>query len=134
MSTNKDDIQDDYYANISQNSENTAWDKKTLKIKPKVVVKKPSDWSGATTEHIVHKPKIIPRKVEITESVETAMKYANNLVTIDVPGQEEKIYSQNYACTDCGISFEELTPRMFSFNNPFGACPECTNEWDKRLK
>ena len=47
-------------------------------------------------------------------------------MTIDVPGQEEKIYSQNYACTDCGISFEELTPRMFSFNNPFGACPECT--------
>ena len=65
-------------------------------------------------------------RARLTESVETAMKYANNLVTIDVPGQEEKIYSQNYACTDCGISFEELTPRMFSFNNPFGACPECT--------
>ena len=62
----------------------------------------------------------------LTESVETAMKYANNLVTIDIPGKEEKIYSQNYACTDCGISFEELTPRMFSFNNPYGACPECT--------
>ena len=62
----------------------------------------------------------------LTESVETAMKYANNLVTIDIPGKEEKIYSQNYACVDCGISFEELTPRMFSFNNPFGACPECT--------
>ena len=38
----------------------------------------------------------------------------------------QKIYSQHYACTDCGISFEELTPRMFSFNNPYGACPECT--------
>ncbi len=62
----------------------------------------------------------------LTESVETAMKYANNLVTIDIPGKEEKIYSQNYACPDCGISFEELSPRMFSFNNPFGACPECT--------
>ena len=62
----------------------------------------------------------------LTESVEIAMKHANNLVTIDVVGGEEKIYSQNYACVDCGISFEELTPRMFSFNNPFGACPECT--------
>ena len=62
----------------------------------------------------------------LTESVETAMKYANNLVTIDLPGKDEKIYSQNYACVDCGISFEELSPRMFSFNNPFGACPECT--------
>ena len=62
----------------------------------------------------------------LTESVETAMKYANNIVVIDIPGKEEKIYSQNYACVDCGISFEELTPRMFSFNNPFGACPECT--------
>lgn len=62
----------------------------------------------------------------LTESVEIAMKHANNLVTIDVIGGEEKIYSQNYACVDCRISFEELTPRMFSFNNPFGACPECT--------
>ena len=62
----------------------------------------------------------------LTESVETALRYANNLVKIDCPGKEEKLYSQNYACPDCGISFEELSPRMFSFNNPFGACPECT--------
>ena len=62
----------------------------------------------------------------LTESVETALKYADNLVTVDAIGIGEKIYSQNYACPDCGISFEELTPRMFSFNNPQGACPECT--------
>ena len=62
----------------------------------------------------------------LTESVETALKYANNLVTIDAIGKGERIYSQNYACPDCGISFEELSPRMFSFNNPFGACPACT--------
>ena len=62
----------------------------------------------------------------LTESVETALKYANNLVTIDAIGKGERIYSQNYACPDCGISFEELSPRMFSFNNPQGACPECT--------
>ena len=62
----------------------------------------------------------------MAESVETALKHANNLVSIDVIGKGEKLFSQNYACPDCGISFEELTPRMFSFNNPFGACPECT--------
>jgi len=61
----------------------------------------------------------------LTESVETALRYANNLVSIDIPGGETKIFSQNYACPDCGISFEELSPRMFSFNNPLGACPDC---------
>ena len=65
-------------------------------------------------------------KNRLTESVETAMKYSNNLVKIDIPGQEEKLYSSNYACPDCNIGFEELSPRMFSFNNPFGACPSCT--------
>lgn len=65
-------------------------------------------------------------RTRLTESVETALKFAENLVLIDVVGGEEKLYSQNYACPDCGFSFEEITPRMFSFNNPFGACPECT--------
>ena len=54
----------------------------------------------------------------LTESVEIALKNANNLVSIDIPGDKELLFSQNYACPDCGISFEELTPRMFSFNNP----------------
>ena len=62
----------------------------------------------------------------LTESVEIALKHANNLVLIDVVGDKEIIYSQNYSCPDCGFSFPELTPRMFSFNNPFGACPTCT--------
>ena len=64
----------------------------------------------------------------LTESVETAFKYANNLVLVGIGGTTETrdvLYSQNYACPDCNISFEELAPRMFSFNNPFGACPEC---------
>ena len=65
-------------------------------------------------------------RTRLTESVETALKYANNLVVIDIPGDKEVLYSQNYACPDCNISIEELTPRMFSFNNPFGACPTCT--------
>ncbi len=62
----------------------------------------------------------------LSESIEIAMKHANNLVKIDIAGKEEKLYSGNYACPDCNVSFEELTPRMFSFNNPFGACPDCT--------
>ena len=62
----------------------------------------------------------------LTESVEIALKHANNLVLIDVVGQKEIIFSQNYSCPDCGFSFPELSPRMFSFNNPFGACPTCT--------
>ena len=66
----------------------------------------------------------------LTESVEIALKHANNLVLIVVgtskDDSEEMLFSQNYACPDCGISFEELSPRMFSFNNPFGACPTCT--------
>ena len=62
----------------------------------------------------------------LAESIETALKYANNLVLIDnVSSKQEMLFSQNYACPDCNISFEELTPRMFSFNNPFGACPDC---------
>ena len=63
----------------------------------------------------------------LTESVEIALKHANNIVIIeDATNKKEMLFSQNYACPDCGISFEELTPRMFSFNNPFGACPSCT--------
>lgn len=74
-------------------------------------------------DRLVVKPEIRNR---LAESVETAMKYANSLVLIDVVGKSEKLFSGNYACPDCGISFEELTPRMFSFNNPMGACPKCT--------
>ena len=63
----------------------------------------------------------------LTESVEIALKHANNIVIIeDATNKKEMLFSQNYACPDCGISFDELTPRMFSFNNPFGACPSCT--------
>ena len=74
-------------------------------------------------DRLVIKPDIRSR---LTESVETALKHGNNLVSIDISGKGTKLYSQNYACPDCGISFEELSPRMFSFNNPFGACPTCT--------
>ena len=63
----------------------------------------------------------------LTDSVETACAHSGGLVTISIPGQEEELtFSQNYACEDCGISMPELEPRMFSFNNPAGACPSCT--------
>ncbi len=64
----------------------------------------------------------------LTDSVETASNLSGGIVIINVLGDEERdiLFSQNYACEDCGVSIEELAPRMFSFNNPFGACPVCT--------
>ena len=63
----------------------------------------------------------------ITDSVETASGLAGGLVIANVLSEDRDIlFSQNYACEDCGVSIEELTPRMFSFNNPYGACPTCT--------
>ena len=63
----------------------------------------------------------------LTDSVEVASNLSGGLVIINIPGEDRDIlFSQNYACEDCGVSIEELSPRMFSFNNPFGACPTCT--------
>ena len=73
-------------------------------------------------DRLVIKPDIHSR---LTESIETALKHADNLVLIDVIGSKEQLFSCNYACPECGFCFPELTPRMFSFNNPFGACPTC---------
>ena len=61
----------------------------------------------------------------LADSLETALNMAHGLVIVDIIDGEELMFSQNYACEDCGISIEELTPRMFSFNTPYGACPEC---------
>ena len=63
----------------------------------------------------------------LTDSIETACTHSGGLVIIQLPDQKEELsFSQNYACEDCGISMPELEPRMFSFNNPAGACPHCT--------
>ena len=63
----------------------------------------------------------------LTDSVEIASNLSGGLVVVNVVGEDRDIlFSQNYACEDCGVSIEELTPRMFSFNNPYGACPACT--------
>lgn len=73
----------------------------------------------------------------LTESVELALKQADGLVVVVTP-QEHHVFSNQFACQHCGISFEEITPRLFSFNSPFGACPEChglgfTSEIDPNL-
>ena len=63
----------------------------------------------------------------LTDSIETACSHSGGLVIIELPATKEELsFSQNYACEDCGISLTELEPRMFSFNNPSGACPDCT--------
>ena len=75
-------------------------------------------------DRLIVRPDIRQR---LTDSVETASGQSGGLVTINLLREEQDLhFSQNYACDDCGISIEELTPRMFSFNSPFGACPTCT--------
>ena len=75
-------------------------------------------------DRLIIRPDIRQR---LTDSVETAAKLSGGLVIVNLLREEKDLsFSQNYACEDCGISMEELTPRKFSFNNPFGACPTCT--------
>ena len=73
-------------------------------------------------DRLVVKPEI---RARLTESIEVALKNANNLALVTTE-DKELLFSQNYACPDCGFNFPELTPGLFSFNNPFGACPKCT--------
>ena len=75
-------------------------------------------------DRLVLKPEIVRR---LTDSAETALALSGGLLYVDIPGEAEPLrFSQNYACEHCGISIEELEPRLFSFNNPNGACPTCT--------
>ena len=75
-------------------------------------------------DRLVIKPDAVHR---LTDSVEIAANLSGGLVLVNIPEQDrDMLFSQNYACEDCGISIEELTPRMFSFNNPYGACPSCS--------
>jgi excinuclease ABC subunit A len=64
-------------------------------------------------------------QTRLTDSLETALKLSGGQILVDIIGQEELLFSSNFACPVCGFSIEELAPRMFSFNSPFGACPEC---------
>ena len=74
----------------------------------------------------------------LTDSIENALKLSEGLLIIDVIGSERINFSESFSCPDCGISIDEIEPRSFSFNNPFGACPECAGlgyhmEFDERL-
>lgn len=86
-------------------------------------------------DRLVVKPGIEKR---LTDSVETVLELADGLMTVDVVGGEPVQFSQSFSCPDCGISINEVEPRSFSFNNPFGACPVCAGlgykmEFDERL-
>ncbi|NPV42788.1 MAG: excinuclease ABC subunit UvrA [Firmicutes bacterium] len=74
-------------------------------------------------DRLIVKPGIEQR---LADSIETALTHADGIVIIHVLDGEEMVFSQNFACIECGISLEELTPRMFSFNSPYGACPNCS--------
>ena len=73
-------------------------------------------------DRLVIKPNV---KSRLADSVETALKMGGGTVILELAGGREIVFSEHFACPDCGISFEELEPRMFSFNSPFGACPDC---------
>ncbi|WP_213951803.1 excinuclease ABC subunit UvrA [Tepidanaerobacter syntrophicus] len=73
-------------------------------------------------DRLIIKPEIESR---LADSIEIALSQSEGLVIVDVIGKEEMLFSQKFACADCNISLEELTPRMFSFNSPYGACPVC---------
>ncbi|MGB3973771.1 MAG: excinuclease ABC subunit UvrA [Peptococcia bacterium] len=74
-------------------------------------------------DRIIVRPGVEKR---LADSLETALGLTDGLIIVDVNQQEELLFNEKFACVDCGINFDQPSPRMFSFNNPFGACPECT--------
>ncbi len=79
-------------------------------------------WIEVVVDRIIAKEGIETR---LSDSLETILKLSGGLALVDIGGKEERLFSQNYACADCGIAIEELSPRMFSFNSPFGKCSTC---------
>lgn len=78
-------------------------------------------WIEVVVDRLIHRPGIEQR---LSDSLETALRLGKGLVTITTDDQD-RLFSENFGCPDCGFSFEEFTPRMFSFNSPYGACPAC---------
>ena len=74
-------------------------------------------------DRLVMRPGIESR---LADSLETALRLAGGIVRVEVVDGESQLFSEQHACADCGISYPEITPRMFSFNNPYGACPDCS--------
>jgi excinuclease ABC subunit A len=98
-------------------------DKKILDLDQSVKLEKNKKHDiEVVVDRLVVSPKI---KERLTDSLETALRLGSGIVLIDVVGREERLFSEHFACVHCGISLEEPSPRMFSFNSPFGACPEC---------
>ncbi|MBN1352344.1 excinuclease ABC subunit UvrA [candidate division KSB1 bacterium] len=64
-------------------------------------------------------------ETRLTDSIETALNLSSGIILVDIIGKEELLFSEHFSCADCGISYEEIEPRMFSFNSPYGACPAC---------
>ena len=85
--------------------------------------KKKSHTLEVVVDRLVMKNEIESR---LADSIETALRLADGMVRIEVPDGESKLFSANHACIDCGLSYPEVSPRMFSFNNPHGACPDCS--------
>ena len=83
--------------------------------------------SYAVRKFVCEKQQTVKDGIEkrLNESLETALKLADGLVVIETAGGGSETYSTKYSCPDCGRSIEEIEPRLFSFSNPFGACPEC---------
>ncbi len=77
----------------------------------------------AVVDRLVVSPKI---RTRLTDSVETALKFGEGLVLVNIPDEDDRLFSEHFACHDCGISLEEIEPRLFSFNSPYGACPVCS--------
>lgn len=110
------DIQKQGYVRIRINGE-------TRDISEKIELEKNKKHSiEVVVDRIVVKENIESR---LADSLETALKLTEGRIIVDIMGQEELLFSSNLACPECGFSIEELSPRMFSFNSPYGACPEC---------
>lgn len=98
-------------------------DGKTLDLdEPIKLEKKKKHVVEAVVDRLIVKPGIEAR---LADSLETALVFGNGKVRIDIGGKKERLFSEQYACAQCGIGYEEPAPRMFSFNSPYGACPTC---------
>ena len=98
-------------------------DGEMMRLDEEIVLKKQVKHNiSIVVDRLVVRPDMDQR---LTDSVELALEEADGLMEVEIIGGETLLFSRNFACPDCNISIGEMTPRMFSFNNPFGACPEC---------
>src|SRR5579885_3510825 len=91
----------------------------------RLVAERPAAYTTATATETHANPETSQR-ARIADSVETTLKLGGGVILVSIIGGEERLYSEHFACVYCGISLEEIAPRSFSFNSPYGACPECT--------